>query len=116
MWDTHNASHDSISVNMHLGGLYAVNTRAFLKYKTQGFLPTRNVQIDWQERLSCYLADPAHRRHKYYIEVYLPLLLGKLFEVRTVPALCLFPQCLTQLLVFSEAKVGSNDATIYLSI
>lgn len=38
VWDTHNASHDCISVNMHLGGLYAVNTRAILKHKTQGLL------------------------------------------------------------------------------
>lgn len=37
------------------------------------------------------LADPAHRRHKYYIEVYLPLLFSELFEVRDSTCLMLVP-------------------------
>ena len=51
LWDTYHMSHDFISVNVHLGGLCAVNTRAILRFMTWGVLLTRSIQIYWQIQL-----------------------------------------------------------------
>lgn len=113
VWDTYNTSHNFISVNMLLGGLYTVNTRAFWRYMTWWFLPTRNIQIYWQAWHSCWLADPVHKRGRYCTEVCFPLHLGELLEVMDNTCLIFAFIVLNTVLAFNKEKVGNTDAAVF---